>query len=192
MRKVLFIALAVMLCGLYAVAQDYSKAELAGGWNYLHLDEGSTGTQNGFPGGFFIDGTYYFTKLIGVTGDFEFNKKTFSQDVNFAAGDQGRVLSFHGGPRVKARVGKFEPFAHALFGVTNGQFTPVGDPSVSDNAFSMKIGGGVDYAFAQHFAIRLGEFNYYMTKFGLNSNVNFNPGSTQQNNFTLGVGIVIR
>ena len=191
MRKVLFIAVLVLVCGCFAVAQDYPKAELGGGWNYLHIDEGSGGTQNGIPGGFFVDGTYYFTKLIGVTGDFQYGKKTYSADVNFGQGDQSRVFSFHAGPRVKARIGKFEPFAHALFGVTNAQFTPFGGPSFSDNAFSMKLGGGVDYALAQHFAVRLGEFNYYMTSFGHGSNLSFN-GQDHQNNFTFSVGVVLR
>ncbi len=148
MRRILFIAVLVLVCGCFAVAQDYPKAELEAGWNYLHIDEGSGGTQNGVPGGFFIDGTYYFVKVLGLTGDFEYNKKTFSEDANFTSGDQARAFSFHAGPRVKARMGRFEPFAHALFGVTNFQFTTVGGPSVSRNAFSMKIGGGLDMAFS--------------------------------------------
>jgi len=191
MRKGLLIAVLVLVCGSFAIAQDYPKGELGAGWNYLHVDEGSGGTQNGLPGGFFVDGTYYFAKLIGLAGDFEYNKKTFSADTNFTAGDKARVLSFHAGPRVKARMGRFEPFAHALFGFTNAQFTPAGGTSVSDNAFSMKIGGGLDVAMVPHLALRLGEFNYYLTKFGTGSTVNFN-GQDHQNNFAFSVGVVLR
>jgi opacity protein-like surface antigen len=191
MRKGLLITMLVLLCGVVAVAQDSPKAELAAGWNYLHIDEGPGGTQNGFPGGFFVDGTYYFAKIIGLTGDFEYNKKTFSADTNFTAGDQARALSFHAGPRVKTRMGRFEPFAHALFGFTNAQFTPAGSTSVSDNAFSMKIGGGLDVALIPHVAVRVGEFNYYLTSFGHGSSVSFN-GQDHQNNFTFGVGVVLR
>jgi len=199
MRKVLFIALAVMLCGLSAVAQDYSKAELAGGWNYLHVNTDAIPTQNSLPGGFFVDGTYYFTKLIGLTGDFEYNKKTFSTDTFFVSGDSMRAVSFHGGPRVKARVGKFEPFAHALFGFTNLNLNPAGTspgtPAQSANEFSFKLGGGVDYAISHMFAIRLGEFNYYRTQFqATDFTFGFPSGllPTSQNNFTFGVGVVIR
>ncbi|MFI5089971.1 MAG: outer membrane beta-barrel protein [Terriglobales bacterium] len=189
MRKILFVAVLVLICGCFAVAQDYPKAELGAGWNYLHFDEGSGGTQNGIPGGFFIDGTYYFVKVLGLAGDFQYNKKTFSGDANFTAGDQARALSFHAGPRVKARMGKFEPFAHALFGVTDVSFTPAGGTSSSDHAFSMKLGGGLDVAMAHHFALRLGEFNYYLTKFGTGTSFN---GQDHQNNFTFGVGVVLR
>jgi len=188
MRKISLIALFLLFCGTFAVAQ---KAELGAGWNYLHVDEGSGGTQNGIPGGFFIDGTYYFAKVIGLAGDFQYGKKTFSSDTNFVAGDEARVLSFHGGPRVKARMGKLEPFAHVLFGVTSVRFTPAGGTGVSDSAFSMKLGGGLDVAVAQHFALRLGEFNYYLTKFNTSSLVNLN-GQDHQNNFTFGAGVVIR
>jgi opacity protein-like surface antigen len=186
MRKVSLIALFLLFCGTFAVAQ---KAELGAGWNYLHVDSDALPSQNNIPGGFFIDGTYYFAKAIGLTGDFQYNKKTFSDDAFFFAGDQIRFISFHGGPRVKAHMGKVEPFAHVLFGFTNGQFTPVGGASASENDFSIKLGGGLDVAVAQHFAIRLGEFNYYLTKFPASFTGGLND---HQNNITFGVGVVLR
>jgi len=189
MRKVLLIVVVSLFGGAYAVAQ---KLEVSGGYNYLHVARGGNATDNGFPAGFYIDGTYYFAKeAIGLTGDFEYNKKTFS------AGDLGpvavaaRAMSFHVGPRVKARIGKAEPFAHILFGVTGLNGTPTGGTSVSDQAFSLKLGGGLDIAIAHHLAFRLGEFNYYMTRFRAASPVNLN-GNNQQNNFTISTGIVIR
>jgi len=182
MRKLSLVALFLLFCGTFAVAQ---KAELGAGWDYLHIDCNGCSDAS-VPGGFFVDGTYYFAKAIGLTGDFQYHKKTFSG----TGGATGRLLSFHGGPRVKGHMGKFEPFAHVLLGVTNlNESDPSG--SVSDNAFSMKLGGGLDVAFSQHFALRLAEFNYYMTKFGVNSPVNPN-GNDKQNNITFGVGVVIR
>jgi opacity protein-like surface antigen len=186
MRKFLLL-MVLVFCGTFAFAQ---KAELAGGWDYLHVDCNGC-DQAGVPGGFFVDGTYYFAKVIGLTGDFQYHKKTF------APGETGRFLSFHGGPRFKARMGKIEPFAHALFGITNlnqedvtGTFC-FGATSCSDNAFSMKLGGGLDIGVAPHFALRLGEFNYYMTKFSVASGFSTN-GNDHQNNFTFGVGVVLR
>ena len=182
MRKLLLIAICVLLCGTFAAAQ---KAELGAGWDYLHLDCGGC-SDAGVPGGFFVDGTYYLAHAIGITGDFQYHKKTFSG----SGGASGRLLSFHGGPRVKGHMGKFEPFAHALFGFTNlNESDPSG--SISDNAFSLKLGGGLDVALSPHFALRVGEFNYYMTKFPVTSAVNTN-GNDKQNNITFGVGIVIR
>jgi opacity protein-like surface antigen len=181
MRKVSLIALFLLFCGTFAVAQ---KGELGAGWDYLHVDTGGLSTENSVPGGFFVDGTYYFAKVIGLTGDFQYHKKTFSD------GSTGRVIFFGGGPRVKARVGKVEPFAHVLFGVTNVDLADISG-SVSDNAFSMKLGGGLDVAVATHFAIRLAEFNYYLTSFNASSLVNINA-QDHQNNVTFGVGVVIR
>jgi len=201
MRKALLVAVALMMCGSYAVAQDYAKAELGAGWNYLHVDSDVLPTQNSIPGGFFVDGTYYFTKLIGLTGDFQYGSKTFSTDAVFTSGDSMRALSFHAGPRVKARMGKFEPFAHALFGFTNLNLNPAGSapgtPAQSANEFSFKLGGGVDYALTHRFAVRLGEFNYYRTQFKATdfAGVGGFPSGllpSSQNNFTFGVGIVIR
>jgi len=189
MRKLLLLVLVMLFGGAYATAQ---KFEVSGGYNYLHVARGGSSTDNGIPGGFYIDGTYYFAKeAIGLTGDFEYNKKTFGAGELAAVSVAARDWSFHVGPRVKARVGKAEPFAHILFGVTDLNGTPAGATSVADQAFSMKLGGGLDIAIAHRFAFRLGEFNYYMTRFRTASPVNLN-GNNQQNNFTISTGIVIR
>ena len=183
MRKVSLIALFLLFCGAFAAAQ---KVELGAGWNYLHIDSDALPEQNGVPGGFFIDGTYYFAKIVGLTGDFEYNKKTFNGDI---AGNQIRAFSFHGGPRVKARMGRMEPFAHLLFGVSNLDYITTGGVGTSQNAFSMKLGGGLDVAVVPHFALRLGEFNYYYTRFP----ATFTEGTKDsQNNVTFSVGVVIR
>jgi len=196
MRKLSLIALLMLFCGTFAVAQ---KAELGAGWNYLHFDSDVIPSQNGIPGGFFVDGTYYFTNLIGLTGDFQYGKKTFSTDDTFIAGDAARAISFHAGPRVKAHMGKFEPFAHALFGFTNLQLNPAGSipgaAAESATNFSLKLGGGLDVAMSPHFAVRVGEFNYYYTKFQPTDYSFGFPGpglNSHQNNITFGVGVVLR
>lgn len=181
MRKVSLVAVFLVFCGCLAFG---AGGELGVGYDYLHVD--CNGCNNAsVPAGFFIDGTYYFAHVLGLTGDFQYHHK------DFGGGDTGRLLSFHAGPRLKARISKIEPFGHVLFGVTNVNLSSPGVPSVSDNSFSIKLGGGLDVALMQHFAVRLGEFNYYLTKFGANSNVSLN-GQDHQNNFTFGAGIVIR
>ena len=191
MRKILFIVGLILVCGCIAVAQDYPKAELGAGWNLLHIDTGGApGVDKTFPAGFFADGTYYFAKLIGVTGDFQINWHTFPVGQIAEPSVDAHALSFHAGPRVKFRMGKVEPFAHGLFGFTHVSGTGAG-VNQSDTAFSLKLGGGLDVGVARHFALRLGEFNYYLTKFGVNSEVNFN-GQGHQNNFTFSAGVVIR
>jgi len=185
MRKFSLVALFVLLCGMYAVAQDYSKGEFYAGYQYLHVDVGSSGIDSSWPAGFNFDGTYYFAKNIGVTADFGYNKHSFS------GGTDAHTYEFLFGPRFKARSGKLEPFAHALFGVAHTGVQPGVGSSFSDSAFALALGGGLDVGVAKHFAIRLAEFNYVMTRFATTSSVNIN-GQDHQNNFTFGVGVVIR
>jgi len=189
MRKVLLTMVVLLFGGAYAIAQ---KAEVSAGYNYLHIDAGAGRTDNSLTEGFYVDGTYYLLKsAVGATADFSYNTKTF------AAGDFGltsvdaHAYGFHVGPRVKAHIGRAEPFGHILFGFTHLSATPAGGTNLNDNAFSLKMGGGLDIGITHHFAFRLGEFNYWMTKFGVTSPVNLN-GSGQQNNFTISTGIVIR
>ncbi len=85
MRKLLLIATCVLLCGTFAAAQ---KAELGAGWNYLHVDGDVLPSQNGIPGGFFVDGTYYFTHAIGLTGDFSYQQEDTSVLTDFFIGGE--------------------------------------------------------------------------------------------------------
>jgi opacity protein-like surface antigen len=90
------------------------------------------------------------------------------------------------------RIGSLEPFAHVLFGVTDLKAISFTGSSASDNAFSMKVGGGLDVKVFPHLALRLGEFNYYLTKFSVNSVVSAFNLNNHQNNVTFSVGAVIR
>ena len=187
MRKVSLFALFMLLCGSFAVGQE-TKGEFFAGYSYLHLDCGSGCTDSSVPTGFNLDGTYYFSRSIGVTADFDYHHKDLS---DVLSGATGHTLGLHFGPRVKARLGRVEPFAQGLFGFTDlGESAP-GLGSISDKGFSMKLGGGVDVYATRRFAIRLGEFNYYRTAFGVNSPVNPN-GQDHQNNFTFSTGILFR
>ena len=200
MRKFSLVALVLLFCGTFAVAQE-SKGEVYAGWSFLHADclGGSPCTHSNVPTGFDLAGTYYFSRNIGVVTDFDYHHKDLSDIV---AGASARPLGLHFGPRVRMPMGKVTPFAHALFGFTHMTFQ---DPSVtlcgtadcSDNAFSTKLGGGLDVSVSRHFGIRLGEFNYYLTKFD-GTSTSTSPiapalnGQGHQNNFTYSAGILIR
>jgi opacity protein-like surface antigen len=184
MRKLLLVSMLLLLCGAYAVAQDAPKGEVFFGYSYLHVGIPG-GTDNSVPAGFNADGTYYFAHWLGATADFQYHHK------DFGGGDTAGVFSFHGGPRLKYRSGRMEPFAHALFGVTHVSLSSTGSPTMSDNAFSMKLGGGLDVAAMRHIAIRLGEFNYYYTKFSAGQGFS-NGINDHQNNFTFSAGVVLR
>ena len=201
MRKYLLVVgvLSLLLCGVYSPAQDYSKLEAFFGYSFLHVDTGNTGIPNQIPAGFNADVTYYFLHFLGGTADFQYHKKDYGDGIPNNSENclticgTASIINFHVGPRFKARVGKVEPFAHALLGFTHGNFDPNGGlvPDPSDNAFSTKIGAGLDYAATRHFAIRIAEANFYYTKFKPTDMFNLN-GQDHQNNFTLSTGIVFR
>jgi opacity protein-like surface antigen len=57
------------------------------------------------------------------------------------------------GPRVSVPVGKFTPFAHALFGA--GHISDSGAASNSNTSFATAIGGGLDYRLIKGLAVRV-------------------------------------
>ena len=216
MRKFLTVALCVLFCGIYAVAQDYPKAEVFGGFSFTHLDtEGATvpttapaGTsiKHWYPG-WEAAGQYNLTKLLGVKADFSAN---YGKPVN-VPGVTGipsaHSYNFLFGPVISARTGRFTPFAQALFGANRlslGSSTisvPVFGVSVpetgySETAFAMAFGGGLDVKVSHHFAYRLGQFDYLFTKHCLAVAGTCTLGTgdfpaAHQNNFSFSTGIVI-
>ena len=198
MRKYLLTAglCSLLFCGVYSAAQDYSKAEVFAGYSFLHADTDATGIPNQIPAGFNADFTYYFFHFLGGTADFQYHEKKYGGGTpqnacaGFPCGD-AHLINFHAGPRFKARVGKAEPFGHALLGFTHGGFNPNGGTSFSNDAFSTKLGAGLDYALTHHFAVRIAEANFYYTKFKVTDRFNLN-GGTHQNNFILSTGVVFR
>ena len=84
------------------------------------------------------------------------------------------------GPRVSVSVGKFTPFAHALFGAAHINTSGSGF-SNSDTSFAEALGGGIDYklipAVAWRFQGDLLQIRFF---------------STTQNNLRLSTGLVIR
>jgi opacity protein-like surface antigen len=82
------------------------------------------------------------------------------------------------GPRVSFSVGKFRPFAEALFGAAH---VNVNNGVGSDTSFATAIGGGIDYKIIKPVAWRF-EGDYVQTRFF---------GATQDN-VRISTGIVLR
>jgi len=198
MRKYLLAAglLPLLFCGVCSADDDTPKVEIFGGYSYLHADTDTTGIVDKFPEGFNADVTYYLYSVFGGTADFQYHKKDFGGSQPQAncpvtvvlCGDLS-IFNFHVGPRFKARTGKVEPFAHALFGFSRGSFDPNGGTGKSENAFSTKLGAGLDLVPTRHWAIRLAEANFYYSRFKPTFSLN---GEDHQNNFTLSTGVVYR
>jgi hypothetical protein len=62
---------------------------------------------------------------------------------------------FMGGPQVSTRIGRFKPFAHALFGATKVSFTRTDDQFGGDfSPFTLAFGGGGDFGLNRWIAVR--------------------------------------
>lgn len=101
------------------------------------------------------------------------------------------------GPVVFQSTGRYTPFAHALFGANSVStnlsgvtVSGLGIPglTLSDTAFAMAFGGGVDVKLNDHLLLRAGQVDYLFTKHDFSEGV---PGiATHQNNFRASVGVV--
>ena len=107
---------------------------------------------------------------------------------------QNTTAFVFGGPRIYWRHGRWAPFGEVLFGaafrrVSTGVFAvtepttpfiPVANPSnlfpgpdtlvsarlsASQNAFAMRVGGGLDYKLGKYFSLRPVEVDYILTRF---------------------------
>ena len=214
MRKVLFIAVLVLISGSLAAAQDYPKAEVFGGFTFTHLDtEGAkvpadapagTSIKNWYPG-WEATGQFNLTKMFGLAADISgsYGKPVSVPGVSDIP--SARVYNFLFGPVVSFRGDRFTPFVHGLFGIDHlsvGSTTislpqfPTSTSGYSENAFGMEFGGGVDVKISHHFAYRLGQFDYLFTKhcLAVAGTCTLGVGSAppaHQNNFRFATGIVI-
>jgi outer membrane protein OmpA-like peptidoglycan-associated protein/opacity protein-like surface antigen len=185
MRNLLMFTASLLMLALPAMAQNQSapKAEIFAGYSYLKIDESLSGAAAGadtsVPAGFNVDLAFNPTRLFGFVIDFQGHFKDFDDPGGTI---DARTISLHFGPRLKLRSGRAEPFVHGLFGFTNLHAEQGGVELASESAFSAKLGGGLDVVVSDHLALRLGEFNYYLTRFA----------DTRQNNYTFSTGLVFR
>jgi hypothetical protein len=118
---------------------------------------------------------------LQIVGDSSYSFVTVSGTKNVLYGN-------HYGPRYiyhKRNRWNITPFAEALFGASRADTTVsgAGGYTTSENCFSIKVGGGLDYHPSRRFEIRLFDVDYYRTSFGINAH---------QNNYWASAGIVIR
>jgi len=100
----------------------------------------------------------------------------------------GREFTVLFGPRISVSVGKFRPFAEALFGgahvkttLTSSQLITDNFMQPSDTSFATALGGGIDYKIIRPIAWRF-QGNYVQTRFF----------GTTQSNVRMSTGIVLR
>jgi opacity protein-like surface antigen len=174
MRKSVLVVLVLGLFSIPLFAQDFPKAEVFGGYQFLHL-----GLPSGVPSqnmnGWNASLTGNFNKWFGVTADFSGDYKTIS-------GVDVRTYTYTFGPTVAYRQGPITPFFHALFGGAHFSASALGT-SGSDNGFAMYVGGGVDAKVAPHIAVRLGQADWLYYRVS---------GVNQSNSVRYSAGVVFR
>jgi hypothetical protein len=168
MKTLLTTIVVVCLFSFPLMAQDYPKAEIFGGYQFVHSEgENLNGWNASLTGN--------VNRMFGVTGDFAGAYKTIS-------GIDFKVYTYTGGPVVNLNHGGLvNPFVHALFG--GAHFTgSTSGASGSVNGFTMLYGGGADVKMSKLIALR-GQVDW----------VYFHvSGVSSSKNVRLSTGVVLR
>ena len=189
-----------------ALAQNvFSRVELSAGYSFLRetfntgpllLGPGTQGVNfNGGSGQVTVNANNWF----GVAADFGGYTTNSTLTSRFVAPQQyvtataqpatakinTNIFSYMFGPKIAySGASKFRPFGEILFGGARIAESPYRFGR-SDNAFSMALGGGLDYVFTESVAVRLGEVDYLMTTFRDFAN-------DRQDNLRVSAGVVFR
>ncbi len=164
--------LLVLTC--FTAAQDHSKVDIFGGYQFTHVALGHD--LNGFnSNGWNASVSGYFNKYLGISAD-------FSGVYGSPFGVSTEVYPYLFGPIVRFPNGsKVTPFGHVLFGGAHFNASALGLSS-SDNSFSWAMGGGVDVNVYSRFAVRVAQADWLRTQFG----------DSTQSNFRYSAGVVFK
>jgi opacity protein-like surface antigen len=166
-----------------ANAQVPTSGNVFFGYSYYSTDLSSTGraNTNGWEGS--VEGKV--VPFLGIVADLDghYGSQNFPICGTSLSGTTCINASFTEnnflfGPRVSFSVGRFRPFAEALFG---GAHVNVNSGVGSDTSFATALGGGLDYKIIKPIAWRF-QGDYLQTRFF---------GATQ-NNVRISTGIVFR
>lgn len=170
-----------------AAAQDAPRAEIFGGYSFLHADLGSSEYLNGFH----LSGTLNTKKWVGMAADFSshYGSTTAITPLDtFRPNISAQLLTF--GPRFSLRNEAVTTFGHVMFGVVRlhqASATGTTNPTMvlqggTDTSPAVQFGGGVDVKASENLALRIFQADYIMTFFG----------TTRQNHIRLSTGLVVR
>lgn len=198
MRKIELITCVLLLIVSGASAQLVPKGNVFVGYSYsranvfpgstLPFNSGSqTGNMNGWEAS--LEGKVF--PFIGIVADLSghYGSQNFSRGCEAVIGcvpgsgsAHANMHSYLFGPRASFSVGRFTPFAEALFGAAHVSEDGKGISfSQSDTSFATALGGGVDYKLIPAVAWRV-QADLLQTRFFSNT----------QNNLRLSTGVVIR
>ena len=200
-----------LLVGLSASAPAQDRFEIFGAYSYLHFSPTITGLNsrsfNGGGGAL----TLNFLKIFAVKADFMgYGSTTFTRTFPtpviipgngiIPAGTysaQGNMFTYLFGPVLRIPTPLIKPFGEILFGGSNTNAYVNLSNSInqgggtlstpSQHPFTLAAGGGVDLTVSHRLAIRLGEFDYVLTRY-----TNPLTSTNNQNNFRYCGGVIFK
>ncbi len=129
---------------------DYPRVEAFGGFSWIEID-GEGGEDERFNGWqASISGNFH--ENIGIVFDAGGRYKSFLDITT-------QFYEFLAGPRFTKRIEDGALFAHALVGLNYARISGLG-PTISDTAFAIGFGGGVDINVGDWGAIRMLQVDY--------------------------------
>lgn len=186
MKKVLGLAIFALLSAPL-LAQAPPKAEIFGGYEYLHIGSNSgvgNASGQGFNG-WNAAATYNFATFLGVEADFS---GTYAK----MNGVSEHIYTYSGGPVVSVQAGRIKPFAHVLVGGTKLSGSASG-ASVSWNGLTTMAGGGVDAKLNPLLAFRIAQFDWVYYHYGSKTIAGVPiPSFSGSNNVRISTGLVLR
>jgi hypothetical protein len=187
LRKVTFILFFLSLFPAFASAQIPTGGNVFFGYSYYNTDLSSIDRANTNGWEATVEGKVFPFISLAADVDAHYGSQNFptgcaSPQGGSASGctfnDSFNEYNFLFGPRVSVSVGKFRPFAEALFG---GAHVSLNNNGGSDTSFATAIGGGLDYKIIRPIAWRF-QGDYVQTRFFGNT----------QNNIRISTGLVLR
>lgn len=180
MRKAVFIVGMLLSLCVIANAQDAPKVEIFGGYSYLRADDADELDLHGWNASAAVN----FKKCAGIVADFSGHYDDIRVSPTVKVDLNSHLFLI--GPRFTYRNHKvLSPFGHVLVGAARSRAktsTPIGNVEVTDTAFALAAGGGLDIVVHPRVALRLFQADYILTRFDDDS----------QHNFRVSTGLVLR
>jgi hypothetical protein len=187
MRRLACLLAVSLFFGVAASAQE--KADVFLGYSYVRQTYGGIASSFNMNGGV-AQIAAYPVSWFGLVGEFGgYTSSHVGTGPNGALG--GAEYSYMFGPRILFRHGPLQPYVQGLFGGININASMRGalNAGSAGNSFAVAIGGGLDLKVSKHFAIRLGQLDYFLTR--LSSPLPTSAAFTQ-NNIRYTGGVVFR
>jgi opacity protein-like surface antigen len=190
MWKLFLFAALTLALPLIAQAQEAPRVEIFSGYSYMRLEDTGVDALDRDLNGYNLSAAItIFKKSIAIKGDVSGHFGDFLTNATPRI-DRGQTLFLFGPQFTYRKLGRIQPFAHALFGAARVKLENDAIPNdITDTKFAFALGGGVDVkGLGSKLAVRLVQGDYVRTRFDLTGSGN----STTSNNFRISTGIVLR